>query len=74
MNFFGGGTVVIPPPGPFDPHAVWRLITEEGVNVLTIVGDAMARPLVGTWPDVAGASDPSSLIVIGSGAPSCPRH
>ena len=67
MNFFGGGTVVIPPPAAFDAHAVWRLVTDENVNVLTIVGDAMARPLIEAWPEVADQCDTSSLIVVGSG-------
>ncbi len=39
-----GGTVVLVP--RFDPHEVWRVVERHGVNVLTVVGDAMAKPLL----------------------------
>ena len=63
VSLFGGGRLVVTPHGRFDPQTVWRLIADEKVNVLVIVGDAMARPLV----DVFRQHDTSSLIVIGSG-------
>jgi 3-oxocholest-4-en-26-oate---CoA ligase len=67
---FGGGRVVFPPHGRFDADAIWRLVADEGVNILTIVGDTMARPLAEaiTRANEAGTPyDTSSLIVIGSG-------
>ncbi len=60
---FGGGRLVVTPQGRFDPETIWSLIADEKVNVLVIVGDAMARPLA----DAFGQRDTSSLIVIGSG-------
>ena len=42
----GGGTVVLPSPGSFDPAGVWKLIQDEGVHIVTLVGDAMMRPLL----------------------------
>jgi acyl-CoA synthetase (AMP-forming)/AMP-acid ligase II len=62
-SLFGGGRLVVTPHGRFDPEMVWRLVDEENVNVLVIVGDAMARPLA----DAFSQNDVSSLIVIGSG-------
>jgi acyl-CoA synthetase (AMP-forming)/AMP-acid ligase II len=45
-TFFGGGKVVLDGPGRLDGDEVWRAVEREGVNVLTVVGDAMARPIL----------------------------
>ena len=69
-QLFGGGRIVFPAPGPFDADAVWHIVQDEGVNILTIVGDAMARPLANAFAaanDRGAPYDVSSLIVIGSG-------
>ena len=42
----GGGTVVLIDPPRLDAPAVWSAIERESVRVLTIVGDAFARPLL----------------------------
>jgi fatty-acyl-CoA synthase len=42
----GGGTVVLVDSPRLDPIAVWDAIERESVRVLTIVGDAFARPLL----------------------------
>jgi 3-oxocholest-4-en-26-oate---CoA ligase len=42
----GGGTVVLLDDARLDPVAVWSAIERERVRVLTIVGDAFARPLL----------------------------
>ncbi len=64
---FGGGTVVTLPDGRFDPGATWRLVDEESVNILVVVGDAMARPLVEELERAPDAHDTSSLLALGSG-------
>ena len=64
---FGGGTVVTLPPGGFDPAATWRLVGEEAVNILVVVGDAIARPLVDELDAHPGAYDTASLMALGSG-------
>jgi acyl-CoA synthetase (AMP-forming)/AMP-acid ligase II len=67
---FGGGTVVLTEHGRFDPDLIWRLVGEEKVNVLTIVGDAMARPLLDAHAKAAAGGTPydtSAMFVIGSG-------
>jgi acyl-CoA synthetase (AMP-forming)/AMP-acid ligase II len=63
-TLYGGGTIVVPPGGRFDPPEIWRLVGEQRVNVLVIVGDAMARPLLDA---LTPTDDTSSLFVIGSG-------
>ena len=40
---FAGGKVVLLP-GSLEPDAVWQTIADEGVHMITIVGDAVARP------------------------------
>jgi acyl-CoA synthetase (AMP-forming)/AMP-acid ligase II len=69
-SLFAGGRIVFAPPGGFDADAIWSLVAGEGVNILTIVGDAMAQPLADAISTAAAAGTPydlSSLIVIGSG-------
>ncbi|HVU60561.1 MAG TPA: AMP-binding protein, partial [Mycobacteriales bacterium] len=69
-SLFAGGRVVFPPQGAFDAKAIWTLVATEGVNILTIVGDAMARPLADAYAAAAEAGAPydaSSLFVVGSG-------
>jgi acyl-CoA synthetase (AMP-forming)/AMP-acid ligase II len=42
-----GATVVFPAdPRRVDPDDVWRTVEREGINTMTIVGDAVLRPLV----------------------------
>jgi acyl-CoA synthetase (AMP-forming)/AMP-acid ligase II len=62
---FAGGKVVLLP-GSLEPHAVWQTIADEGVHMITIVGDAVARPLLDAW-DQAGGYDVPTLFTIGSG-------
>jgi 3-oxocholest-4-en-26-oate---CoA ligase len=69
-QLFGGGRIVFPPQGAFNADTVWQLVQSEGINVLTIVGDAMARPLAHAYAASQERGTPydvSSLIVIGSG-------
>lgn len=61
----GGHRLVLCPTKRFDPDRIWQLIQDEKVNTLSIVGDAMARPLAEAL-DTA-KYDTSSLFVIGSG-------
>ncbi|HEV2376039.1 MAG TPA: acyl-CoA synthetase [Streptosporangiaceae bacterium] len=61
---FGGDTIVLLP--RFDPHAVWDAVQRHQVNVLVIIGDAMARPLIEALGDAD--YEPSSLVAISSSA------
>ncbi len=64
IAFDWGDKVVLTP--KFDPDAVWKLVAAERVNTMTIVGDAMARPLAETLASNPGAYDLSSLYYVGS--------
>jgi acyl-CoA synthetase (AMP-forming)/AMP-acid ligase II len=63
-----GGTNVLTPSRPRTDYAeVWRLISEQKVMILTIIGDAVARPLIDEYKANASKYDASSLFTIGSG-------
>jgi 3-oxocholest-4-en-26-oate---CoA ligase len=61
---FGGDTAVIMP--KFDPDAIWSAVQRHKVNVLSVIGDAMARPLMEAL--AAGTYDTSSLVSFNSTA------
>jgi acyl-CoA synthetase (AMP-forming)/AMP-acid ligase II len=54
----------------FDAHEVWRTIEREGINSVSITGDAMARPMIEALDELGGptALDLSSLFVLASTA------
>jgi 3-oxocholest-4-en-26-oate---CoA ligase len=67
-GFLMGSTVVLYVEQRFDPHQLWRLISDEGVLSAALVGDAMARPLAEALASAEpGTYDTSTLLVIGSG-------
>ena len=67
-TFFGGGTIVVPPGGRFDPATVWDLVAAEQVNLVSLVGDAMARPLLDAYESAPpGRFDAATLFVLASG-------
>ena len=68
---FCGGKVVLLP-GSLDPHDVWRTIAAEGVNLITIVGDAVARPLLDAWDEADGYEVPTLFSIGSGGAPLSP--
>jgi len=55
---FAGDTAVIMP--KFDPDALWAAVQQHRVNTLSVIGDAMARPLMEAL--AAGNYDTSSLV------------
>jgi acyl-CoA synthetase (AMP-forming)/AMP-acid ligase II len=61
---FAGGTVVLVP--RFDPVAVWHRISDCKVNIVNLVADAMARPLLDAL-DGDLARELGSLRVLASG-------
>ena len=61
---FAGDTAVIMP--KFDPHALWAAVQQHRVNTLSVIGDAMARPLMEAL--AAGNYDTSSLVNLNSTA------
>ena len=51
IGLHGGGKVVLAQSRRLDPHEIWSLVERERVSVLSIVGDAMARPMAQALED-----------------------
>ena len=64
LRFFGGHTNVLLP--RFDPVQVWRTVETERVRTLSLIGDAMARPLIEELE--RGDYDVASLATVTSAA------
>ncbi len=73
----GGGTTVLLDDMRLDAAAVWDAVERESVQVVTIVGDAFARPLLTELDATATRRDLSSLVAITSSgvtfSPECKR-
>ncbi|HEX6570098.1 MAG TPA: AMP-binding protein [Acidimicrobiales bacterium] len=72
LSWLFAGSKVVLMPGSLDPDAVWRAVAAEKVNLLTVVGDAVARPLLDAWDAAVtggeGAGyDASSLFSVSNG-------
>jgi fatty-acyl-CoA synthase len=67
ITLFGGGQVVLHTGRRFDAHEVWRLVEQERCTSITLVGDAMARPLAEALDEDPGRYDTSSVFSVGSG-------
>jgi 3-oxocholest-4-en-26-oate---CoA ligase len=66
MIFAGAGVALYTERG-LDAHAVWALVEREKCMGLTLVGDAMARPLADALADGTRTYDLSGFYRIGSG-------
>ena len=64
MALFGGDTVVLL--RQFDADEVWRAVQRRKVNVIVLIGDAMARPMIEAF--ARGDYDASSVFAVSSSA------
>jgi len=64
MALFGGDTVVLLP--HFEADVAWQAIERRKVNVVVLIGDAMARPLIEAY--LAGSYDASTIFAVSSSA------
>ncbi len=64
MGLFAGDTIVLT--ARFEPDEVWRAVQRHKINLLQVVGDAMARPLIEAYQ--AGSYDAASLMALSSTA------
>ena len=67
IGLHGGGKVVLAASRKLDPHEIWTLVGREKVQVMSIVGDAMARPLAEALHAPGASYDTSPLLVVSSG-------
>ena len=67
IQLISGNTVVLNPNHHFDGEQVWDIVEREKVNAVTIVGDAMAIPLLDALEANPGRWDLGSVFNVGSG-------
>ncbi|HYF45930.1 MAG TPA: AMP-binding protein, partial [Acidimicrobiales bacterium] len=65
--FHQGNTLVLAASRRFDPESIWRMVEQEKVTTMTVVGDAMARPLADELQANPDKYDLSSFFALGSG-------
>lgn len=70
----GGITIVIDEGRVFDPERLWDTIAREKVNMISIVGDAMAIPLRDCLAAHPGRWDLSAVVNLGSGGAVFSNH
>jgi acyl-CoA synthetase (AMP-forming)/AMP-acid ligase II len=68
VPMFAGGRVVLYGGRSFDADTILRIIEREKVQVISITGDAMARPLIEALNAPGAEYDISSLFVLSSSA------
>lgn len=66
IALFAGGKVTIARNRSFDPAQTSRLITEEQINIVVLVGDAMSMPLIEEARKNGDKYDYTSMVVITS--------
>jgi 3-oxocholest-4-en-26-oate---CoA ligase len=67
-TLIAGDTVVVSPGRSFDPDKLWQLVSDEGVGMLVIVGDAFGRPLVDSLRRMAKPHLGALRLILSSGA------
>ncbi len=67
IQLLAGNSVVLNPHRSLDGEQVWDIVEKEKVNSLSIVGDAMAVPLLDALDANQGRWDHSSIFNVGSG-------
>ena len=74
ISLFAGHTVVVSEQTHFDAAHIWSLVQSVGVNVLTVVGDSMALPLVQALEAEPARWDLSNLMIFGNGGAMLSNH
>lgn len=67
IQLLAGNAVILNPSRSLDGEEVWGIVESEKVNSISIVGDAMAVPLLDTLAANEGRWDLSSVFSVGSG-------
>ncbi len=66
MWALAGGKSILPR-GSLDPELVWDTVEAENANMITVVGDAVGRPILDTWMANPDRWDASTLFSISNG-------
>ena len=74
ISLLAGHTVVVNDESRFDAEHVWDIVVRDGVNIISIVGDAMALPLIQALEQHPGRWDLSRVITFGNGGAVFSQH
>lgn len=74
ISLLAGHTVAVNDQNHFDAEHVWDIVVRDEVNILSIVGDAMAQPLIQALESQPGRWDLSRVAVFGNGGAMFSRH
>ena len=74
ISLLSGHTVAVNDQNHFDAEHVWDIAVRDGINILSIVGDAMALPLIQALETHPGRWDLSHVMVFGNGGAMFSRH
>src|SRR5581483_4502730 len=72
-TFFGGGTVILSPDTRLDAGRLAELISAERATVVTIIGDAVGRPLADALDSRPDLDVSAVRVILNSGATVSPR-
>ncbi len=67
ISLFSGHAVVVNDQQHFDAEHIWSIVEQTGVNIISVVGDAMALPLVKALEKHPGRWKLDRLMVLGNG-------
>lgn len=67
IYLFGGFGIVVNDEQAFNPEHIWDIVQRDRVNILSIVGDAMAQPLIQALEKNPGRWNLQALVSCGSG-------
>ena len=73
-SLFAGHTIVLNPDSGFDAGKIWDMAAREGVNIMSIVGDAMAAPLIDAMEENPDKWSLPGLSYVGSGGAIFSEH
>jgi acyl-CoA synthetase (AMP-forming)/AMP-acid ligase II len=74
ISLYAGHTVVVNDARNFDAEHIWDLVQEQGIDVLSVVGDAMGQPLLQALEAHPGRWDLSQLKIFGNGGAALSEH
>lgn len=69
ISLYAGQAVVVSDQHHFDAEHIWDIVERDGVNIISLVGDAMALPLVKALEAHPGRWNLDRLMVVGMAAP-----
>jgi fatty-acyl-CoA synthase len=67
ISLLAGHTVVVNDEPRFDPEHIWDVVERDGVNIVSVVGDAMALPLIRALEQHPGRWNLARVVTFGSG-------